>query len=110
VALADKPRLGAVGGNSVDEGVLEADHVWPDERRNRRGDALAHHPTSPVDDLRHTDEHLLRVTTPQIAGATERIGIDDGDTPTRLPGGIGDAARCVAGAYDNQVNSHRPDV
>src|SRR5262245_47355362 len=65
--LGEAPLVG--GGGVVDEGVLEADHVLPDERRRRRRDAPALHASSPIDELRDTDENLFRVTTPQRAGA-----------------------------------------
>ena len=40
----------------------------------------------------------------------ERIGVDESDTPSRLPARVDDALRRFAGAEDDQVDSHGPSL
>jgi hypothetical protein len=94
------------GGNLVGEGPFEAHHVGPGDRRRRTREPLPLHTPRPVDKLGDADKHLLRIAPALRAGAAEGTGVHDGDAPSRLAAGVGDALGGRSRPHHDEINGH----
>jgi hypothetical protein len=96
-----------IGRDVLDDDPLEGDHVGPDKRGGRRGNARPLHPASGVDRLGHPDQDLLGVTAAERAGPPEGSRVDRGDAPSGGSHAVDETLRCLPGAHDDQVDVHR---
>jgi hypothetical protein len=65
------------------------------------------HPPLPVNGLGPPNEHLLRIATAKRARSAERLLIDDGNAPARVPYARSGNHGSGPGSDDHQIEIHR---
>jgi hypothetical protein len=89
--------------NVLGERPLETHQLGPIKLKIRGLDSFALHPLGPVEDFRGSNEHFLRVASPQGASASERSGIYNRNLPSGFTTGQRYRRSCGSCAYHDHI-------